>query len=391
MSWTRAQDVRAQLLRLWDRGLLLSSEVTGTTLFPWRARFSAPSSAQLSARFDDVRSWITELQGLRHCQLDMRDVHHRVLGHNAIPCAITVNHREDALALLGKRTEAAQFEQILNMTIERQPQLLGWLALRPLKALALAAQWPRLLDVVAWLQAHPRPGIYLRQVDLVGIDSKFIEAHRSVLGEWLDRVLPAAAIDTSATGVSAFNQRYGFVDKPQRQRFRLLGSHCAWLPGVRGADITLDSDSFCALQRPVSRVFITENEVNFLAFPKLTDAMVLFGAGYGFAALARAQWLRECEMYYWGDIDTHGFAILSQLRSHFAQVQSVLMDHATLHAHLALCGSEDAAIKHDLPHLNDAEAAVYNDLRDQRWGQHLRLEQERIGFDYVCAALQAIS
>ena len=36
----------------------------------------------------------------------------------------------------------------------------------------------RLLDVVTWLRAHPRPGIYLRQVDLPGIHSKFIERHK---------------------------------------------------------------------------------------------------------------------------------------------------------------------------------------------------------------------
>lgn len=35
----------------------------------------------------------------------------------------------------------------------------------------------------------------------------------------------------------------------------------------------------------------------------------------------------------WGDIDTHGFAILDRLRRHFPQVRSMLMDRATLLAH----------------------------------------------------------
>jgi hypothetical protein len=68
---------------------------------------------------------------------------------------------------------------------------------------------------------------------------------------------------------------------------------------------------------PSQRVFITENETNFLAFPEVADAIVVFGAGYGWEALARASWLHRCQLHYWGDIDTHGFAILDQLRGYF--------------------------------------------------------------------------
>lgn len=38
------------------------------------------------------------------------------------------------------------------------------------------------------------------------------------------------------------------------------------------------------------------------------------GAGYGWQALAQAKWLNQCEIYYWGNLDTHGFAILDRLR-----------------------------------------------------------------------------
>lgn len=88
------------------------------------------------------------------------------------------------------------------MTRQKRPVLLPWLEKRPLRALELSAEWPRLLDVVAWLVEHPRPGIYLRQVDLPGVHSKFIEAHRSVLTELLDLALPLT-LWTSPKPVSA--------------------------------------------------------------------------------------------------------------------------------------------------------------------------------------------
>jgi hypothetical protein len=50
----------------------------------------------------------------------------------------------------------------------------------------------------------------------------------------------------------------------------------------------------------VSRIFITENEINFLAFPNARDSLVIFGAGYGFEMLSRAKWLSGCRIYYWG-------------------------------------------------------------------------------------------
>jgi len=91
---------------------------------------------------------------------------------------------------------------------------------------------------------------------------------------------------------------------------------------------------------PVQRVFITENETNFLAFPPACNAIVIFGAGYGWDALSRSRWLNNCSIHYWGDIDTHGFGILDQLRGHFDHVVSFLMDRATLDAHAVFWGSE---------------------------------------------------
>lgn len=107
--------------------------------------------------------------------------------------------------------------------------------------------------MVAWLQLHPRPAIYLRQLDLPGVDSKFLEAHRQVLGELLDLALPGADTDQ---------------------------------------DLTLRHDSFARLRLPVKQVFITENEINFLAFPRRRNSMVIFGAGYGFEHWGQATWLQ---------------------------------------------------------------------------------------------------
>ncbi len=135
---------------------------------------------------------------------------------------------------------------------------------------------------------------------------------------------------------------------------------------------------------------MTENEINFLAFPAVSDAMVIFGAGYGFDAIKEARWLQNRAFYYWGDLDTHGFAILNQLRGLFPHVQSFLMDEQTLLSHHSLWGREDRPETRPLTWLSDAENTVYDQLRLNHWGEHVRLEQERIGFGHVRQALDRL-
>ncbi len=297
---------------------------------------------------------------------------------------------EDALTWLGKRKDWDRFSALVSTTRQTHPTLLPWLEKRPLQALALSVEWPRLLAVVTWLLEHPRPGIYLRQVDLSGVHSKFIETHRGVLAELLDLALPVDAVDMGKTGISQFPVRYGFLEKPTRLRFRVLDPAIRVVPGTAFPDVMLDAASFSRLDILVKRVFITENETNFLAFPTVRDGIVIFGAGYGWDALARSHWLKNCSIHYWGDIDMHGFGILDQLRGHFDHVVSFLMDRATLDAHAALWGTEDKPLRVDLHRLTHEESVLYDDLRDNRIRAELRLEQEHIGFDWLAHRLQQL-
>jgi len=382
-DWTTPRALIAQLQRRWDRGDLLRSLADGGPVFPLRLKLKGPDSSALSDRFEAVRAWAAELSAMPQVRIEWRELRHRVQGRQRLPDSIWIERIEDALALLGKRREAEQFSELLEQTRARQPVLLPWLARRPLQAIELAESWSRLIDVVAWVCANPRSGVYLRQVDIPGVHSKFIEAQRGVLCELLDLALPPDAIDKACSGIGRFAARYGFREKPARLRFRLLDPALRILPGVQSPDLTLDTDSFAALQVPLQRVFITENEINFLAFPMAPGSIVLFGAGYGWEALARAEWLQRCELHYWGDIDTHGFAILDQLRNRFPSVRSFLMDRDTLLAHAAHWGEESDPVRHALPRLTQAEHALYDALRDDLLQPRLRLEQERVGFGWL--------
>ncbi|MBC3918116.1 hypothetical protein H8L32_11560 [Undibacterium sp. CY18W] len=383
MSWTGPSELKAQLQRLWERGDLLRMQLEAEAHFPLRLSLKVPTSSDISDLFDAVRKWIAELASAPHIRLEWREVRHRVHGLQRLPDQIWVDSLDAALALTGKKREAARFQLMFDDTVHKIPALQAWLKKRPMQALELHERWPQLLAIVAWLCAHPRPAIYLRQVDIAGIHSKFIEANRAILSELLDLALTSDAIDERYTGSSQFAARYGFLDKPLRLRFRVLDERMEILAGISYPDIMLDADSFARLDLSGKTVFITENETNYLAFPKVANAIVIFGSGYGWDALASARWLNNCAIYYWGDIDTHGFAILNQLRHHFRHVTSFLMDRESLLKHKIHWGEESNQVTHDLYMLNNEEHLLFDDLREQRLGKNLRLEQERIQFEYV--------
>jgi hypothetical protein len=390
MSWTTANDLKDQLRRLWGRGDLLRPLIVGEAWMPRRLTMKVPSSAELSGQFDLVRSWIASIAVIPYVRIEWREVNHRVLGAQRLPDAIWVDTLDAATMLIGKSEDLRRFSEVLALTRQEQPLLVKWLSTRPLQAIELAAQWPHFLKIVAWITEHLRPGIYLRQVDIPGIHSKFIEGHRVVLSELFDLVLPKEAISIEQTGVGKFSSRYGFLDKPVRIRFRVLDDRIALLPGLILPDITLDSDSFARLDISVGHVFITENETNFLAFPPVSNSIVIFGGGYGWEALGRASWLARCTIHYWGDIDTHGFAILDRLRRRFDHVESFLMDRTTLITHESLWGEELEQVLNDLPNLTEKERALFDELRDNRVRTGLRLEQEYVSYQWLKAALVAL-
>jgi hypothetical protein len=125
---------------------------------------------------------------------------------------------------------------------------------------------------------------------------------------------------------------------------------------------------------------VVENEITYLAFPLPDHAMVIWGGGYAVPVLEPLGWLRDLEVIYWGDIDTHGFAILDRLRGLFPHVRSMLMDRATLTAHRSQWVVEPVPSDAVLAHLDEVESALYRDLAAGAFGVAVRLEQERISF-----------
>jgi hypothetical protein len=392
MSWTTPEQIAAEVEKRWRRGDILTARVTSEPLFPLRVRLRRPSAREIVDRFGEVGDWARSLNAASRdargfgFELEHAEVRSRVHGANALPVAAIIPSEADALRLIRQSAAADRFQALVDATVSRYPVLRDWLARRPLTALDHASRWDEVLAVLDWFTAHPRSGLYLRQLDIPGVDTKFIEARQALLSQLLDLVLPEAAVDRDAAGARAFNERYGLRSELPLVRFRLLDP-ALYLHGL--SDLSLPPDQFAALQLPVRRAFITENRTNGLAFPNCPGGIVVFGLGYGLERLAEVDWLRRVEVHYWGDIDTHGFGILNRLRANLPEARSFLMDRATLEAHRALWGQEPAERRYvgDTSRLTADESVLFRDLLTGRCGDRVRLEQERVGYGWLEAAL----
>jgi hypothetical protein len=397
-GWTMPADVERRLHRRWDSGDLLREWGSGREWEPVGIGLRAPTAGDLANRLAEVRRWASlwERASGPHLRLERRRVGGRLVGVNELPARVWVDGYEQAWAILGMAVHAARFGLLLADARERIPRLVEWMLAHPLRLLDLEPRWPTLVATVLWIDAHaggssvlpaalPWPGgqgqpIYLRQVDVPGVDTKFIERHRGVLAELLDAQLAEERIDRTRPR-SDFEARYGFRSRPAYIRLRSLDPGRPLAGGY--TEMSLRREELAGAAPGHAGVYIVENEITYLAFPPVRDAVALFGGGYAVSATSALGWLAERQLTYSGDIDTHGFAILDRLRQRFPNTRSLLMDRATVLAHEDQWVTEPSPVAARLDHLEPEEADLYRDLVEDALGTAVRLEQERICYSAV--------
>ena len=391
-------EIRKKALKYWTNEKFLRAEMTGESLFPLNIPFQKIKSRQLLESFSEIKSWLQTLRAGSKDQLgygytvEFTTVNHRKLGEQAMPGRIRIESRRDFLRLIGKQKDYERFKEQVESIVSKQPGLRSWLSEKPAKVMEYDLKWPKLMDVCRFFQINPKQDCYIHELTIPGVDSKFVEQHRGIIRDLLDQVLEKDAINNDAVGLSkhGFERRYGLKYEAPLIRFRLLDKNPAKRPGL--FDMSTPIDEFRTISIPCKQVFVTENKINGLSFPQIKNSIVIFGLGYGIQTLKNIEWLKNKDIIYWGDIDTHGFAMLSQLRTYYPQTRSLLMDDATLFKFKELWVEEqtDKRCIAELPNLTDEENRLYRKLKDNVTGKNIRLEQERIAFDYVCSKLGVV-
>ena len=372
-GWTTPADIAARVRRRWDDGSLLRAHAVGEPFAPIKVPLRGPKPSQIGDDLGAARDWVAALDVGRHDDrryaLQWREIGGRRIGRNRLPVSATVDTPEQAQALLGVAGEVRRFDELLSAAGERGP-VWEWIVGHPHAALTLAAELPRLIAAYDWLDAQRDSGRYLREITAPGVDTKFAERHRATLAAML-------GVSSSAAG---FLAGLGLRAKPALVRLR--PAPAPWLPAPI-TELALRPGELARLPLAPRTVLVIENEISYLSVEVPAGGVVIWGKGFEVDAVGRLPWLAEAEVIYWGDIDTHGFAILDRLRAWVPHARSVLMDRDTLVAHRDRWGSEDRPAASSLTRLTASEAQLYEELVTDVLGERVRLEQERIDWAWV--------
>ncbi|RKN50273.1 Wadjet anti-phage system protein JetD domain-containing protein [Micromonospora endolithica] len=384
-GWSTFEDVIASLRRRWDRGDFLRHVAQRIPPTPVSVPLKGPNITEIANQFGDVQQWASRWRQTDSgtVRVEYRRVGGRLVGTNQLPHKAWIDTPDALWRTLGVRQLVDRYQALLGLTHAASPPVAQWAMEHPMKVLHHRQDWTRLLDTVTWIGRHANPATYLRQVDVPGVDTKFIETRRGILAELLDRHLPAESVNT-AHPPSAFAERYGLRPKPVLVRIRFLDERRRSTPFT---DMTLRAEELAAVPSPVSTVYVVENEITFLAFPAIEDAAIILGGGYAVAKLESLAWLLDRNLIYWGDIDTHGFEILNRIREIFPHVRSMLMDRETLLAHRGHWGTEPSPTRRALSRLTAEERALVGELLDDVFAPSLRLEQEYVQYSVLSDAL----
>ncbi|MFT4137080.1 Wadjet anti-phage system protein JetD domain-containing protein [Microbacterium sp.] len=331
-----------------------------------------PTEQQALADLDAARAWVESWrQADRSPGLAVNWVRRdwSRVGSQEVPVRVVVRGPERIARVAGLREEWTVLSERLGIL-----RALGGEADAVTVALRMHARtivqldapdFERLVSVLGWLRENPSSGRRVRELPIRGIHTKWIEARRGLV-ETLHRAF------TGAIGL-------GLHENDPLVRVRFLDAALA--PGGL-TDISAPVSDLARLTVRPTRVFVFENLATVLAMPPVPGAVVLDGGGQRVELVTRLPWVKE--VTYWGDLDSHGFAILHRLRSHDLAVTSVLMDAATLMAHRDLWGADDAPNVGVLPSLTADEQATLRLLGSEG---NVRLEQERIPWEYALPRL----
>ncbi|MBB5786149.1 Wadjet anti-phage system protein JetD domain-containing protein [Jiangella mangrovi] len=387
-SWTTPDDVERKLRRRWESGGPLRAFAEDVSWEPVGVLLRGPTAGEVAAGLDQVQAWVRVWQrvGGRLGRLEYRRVGGRLVGTNELPARLWVDSYDGLWSAVGAEKQVRRFTELVAAARTSTPRLVEWMLGHPLRVLELESEWPAITRTIQWIDVGSDHGRYLRQIDVPGVDTKFIERHRIVLATLLDHQLDVNRIDLSKPRAD-FAGRYGFLRRPRYARLRSLTPGRALVDGY--GELMFRTDELARRPLPGATVYVIENETTYLAFPAVDDALALFGGGYAVSVLESLSWLSERDVVYWGDIDTHGFAILDRLRRHFPQVRSMLMDRATLLAHEGQWVTEEAQHVAHLENLRPDETDLYSDLVEDVLGPSIRLEQERIWYPLIERAIAA--
>lgn len=308
--------------------------------------------------------------------LDYQTIKTKTIGTQQLPTSIYFDTEKDFLKFLGKEKEVENFINDWQIIHNDFPELKDWIIKNPTKIIQNQSKWESILKVCNYFKNCPKPNLYIRELP-ANVHTKFIETNQNIITELLDIIIQ----NHINLNEREFEKRFSLKFREPLIRFKILDKNISdsYFSGLD--DISIPISQFESLKLPLKKVLIVENKTTLyttLTLPKMDKTIAIFGQGNAVTNIQNTKWLNDITVLYWGDIDVHGFEILSRIRKYFNHTKSVLMDKTTFEKYFENDAGKPSTDTTTF-NLTENEKELYNLLKTNNW----RLEQEKIPFDYV--------
>lgn len=380
-------DVKALVLkREWKNDASLKARLLNCKPFPIRIGLKPPAGRSAMADMTHFQKFIAEWKAYspqKNVQWESRN--YRALAEQRLPIFFTLENMSGLLEFIGPEALARSEQWTKNMTpllsISEAfyPPLVKHLS--TLESLHVSDA-ELLASLIKQLSFKMGEGHYLRALPLKGIDTKFLETYLPLVSDLLN-VLHKGEI-TDSGGLLAW---LGCLENPK-----------GWLtvrPLCDGIKIKMAGFPVMQLHSnvlrehalPAKNILVVENMQSGLGLPPLKNTIAVFGGGKNVSWMD-AHWLKSKRVAYWGDIDSWGFAILSDVRSKLSSVKAMMMDADSISQHEERMVDEPESLERLPELLTDAETQIFSALKTGKYSGS-RLEQERLSPDYIRLRLEA--
>lgn len=297
------------------------------------------------------------------------------LGIQQWPAAISIDTPEDLLYLTGKQSEFATFSKTLESILQQKPLLRDWLAQNPGRVLLYKEEWAGILAVVDFLLINDVSDYYLRNIP-VPVHTKFIETYKTVIWSILQYTDPVRFSDSD----ESFEKKMGLKPRPFFFTLRWLDESLAKI-NTNGIEVLgLSVEELRKLNWAPREIWVVENETALYMLPEIENGLAIWSKGKALSLLTHIPMFRNTNLYYWGDLDEEGFAMLNDFRAIYPHVKSRYMDIACITNHFPYLDIQPRIYRRDqLERLTSKEQEAF-DLLVKKNG---RLEQEKILMSYV--------
>ena len=358
----------------------LKNIITGNSMFPYRPRVNLEldnsNHAEAVRQIHSLEKESKSNRGFGYI-IQYRTIHTRKYGEQTSPESLIFETPEDFFRFIGKESEATAFLQAVEATRNTLPIPDRWMRDNCQIILRYLNAWSDIITTVKQLQVlqiDPDLSQLNRRSLPITLNTKFIEQNKSPIQKILEEIGGDAIDLDSPVYSSEFLVWIRFHESPHSFYNANLG--------------IFPIEEFTEMDFPAGRILIIENKASFihpipgkiisiLDKEPAQSTLLIWGQGNACQRLKDVNWLQKRTVYYWGDMDLHGLAILGRFRKSFSHTRSVAMNLNTyrLHTQFAVPGkSLDRGSWYDYLNRDEKELVEYLIEHPEK----SRVEQERV-------------